>query len=187
MAPCIVRDESELHVLGNETAVVVIVEYLSVCCELVETVKKVWALYNLELRLAVHEDRENVEVIVRPLCAVNDRTTLYRDASAVCLYLVVSLHCTWLHVEVNAYNVTLLPCAVDAEVTVLELALNLLAVYGDAVAETLSVSVLVEIARNNLTAYPTWDTDLIVHALALLLSTVMAMSPFHGYLVSCES
>ena len=55
--------------------------------------------------------------------------------------------------------VAFLPLAINDEVALLKLALHLLTVHLDNVAQALAVSVCVEVAGHHFTLHPTWNAD----------------------------
>ena len=59
----------------------------------------------------------------------------------------------------NLHLVTFLPCMVDDEVPLLQVALHFLTVHLDGVAKTFAISIGVEIAGHNLTLHPSRDAD----------------------------
>ena len=162
MSPGEVWDEGQGLVLGAQLAALVVGEGLHVLgqglhalplveCQYIlifrvdETIVRELALS--ELRFAVLQDAHDVEaLVVWPLCTIYDRTTLDADAATVGLYLVVGTYGARLHIEVNANHIALLPLAVDGIIAILcYLSLYLLSVYGDGIAQSLVVAVVVKV------------------------------------------
>ena len=177
MSPGEVWDESQGLVLGAQLAALVVGEGLHILgqglhvltlveCQYIlifrvdETIVRELALS--EQRFAVLQNAHDIEaLVVWPLCTIYDRTTLDADAATVGLYLVVGTYGACLHVEVNANHIALLPLAVDGIIAILcYLSLYLLSVYGDGIAQTLAVAVVVKVRWNRLTLHPSRDADL---------------------------
>ena len=126
----------------------------------VDAVEQVGAVLHAQFRLLAHDYAADREVVVRPLCAVHNRSLLDCDAAFVSFHIVVGPYYPRFHVEVEGNHVTLLPPAVDSEVALLKFSLDFLAVHEHLVAELLAVLVAVEVARNDFAPYPTRDSEL---------------------------
>ena len=99
-----------------------------------------------ERRTLVDEHAHDVEVVVRPLCAVDQRTALHGDLSAVGYHFIIRAYGAHVHVEVDADDVPLLPCAVDGIVSVgLQIGFHLLVIDEHSVGGTLAVGILIEV------------------------------------------
>ena len=99
-----------------------------------------------ERRTLVDEHAHDIEVVVRPFSAVDQRAALYGDQSAVGHHLVIRAYGAHVHIEVDAHDITLLPCAVDGIVSVfLQLGIGLLAVDEHGVGGPLAVGIFIEV------------------------------------------
>ena len=176
MTPGIVGDKRELHLLHSELAGLVKGKCLGIGgkgCDALCLVGAEFflarfgnestevALLESELGALVDEHALDVELVVGPLGAVYDRTTLYAYHSAVGFYLPAGAYSAGFHVEVDGHFITLLPLAGDGEVSVLCYGtFSFCAIDLDAVAETLVVAVAVELTWKRTALEPTGDTDL---------------------------
>ena len=151
MAPSVVRNEAQLHVLCVQTALLVETEelcvglyHLNIIVSHLFILGVKCSVLNSHLRTLVHQCTHNVEVVVWPLCAIYYRTTLYCYKTAVSFHVVVGAYCSWVHIEVNTHHIALLPLAVDGEVAIVgELSIHGIAVHRDVVLWTQVVGKLV--------------------------------------------
>ena len=176
MGPGKVRNELQAHVLCRQTAVLGIGQRLCgrrqrldgqvlVLCEAalqrVGDERIVGHGAEREHRLTVHEHVHDIEVVVGPFGSIDDRPALDADLSAVGHHLVVGSHRAYLHVEVHAHHVALLPFAGDGEVAVVgELSVSRLTVDRNGVAQALAVGVVIEVGGHRLPFHPSGDTYL---------------------------
>ena len=133
MRPRIVGYHGEGHVVGDEASRLVETQRLRAGLDGLYAVEHVAAEFGLELRRAVHQHAAHAEVVVGPLGTIYYRAALHGHAPAVGLHMRVGLHHARLHVEVYLDAVTLAPAALDGEIALVKVALNLLSVYRDRV------------------------------------------------------
>ena len=166
MVPRVVRNETQRDVARRQTACLVEVQQLRIGPERRERINLLLLRHegegriDGELLLLVEQDAAQVEVVVGPLGAIDQRTALHADAPSVGLHTLVGLHQTGRHVEMQAHGVALLPPAVNDGISrPVDIGGQRLAVDGDAPRERLPVGVFIELRRHGLALHPSGDAD----------------------------
>ena len=159
MCPSIVRDQRQLYISSRQTTSIVITQNLCICFQLVNTIQQIRLFNHLELRSAVHKHAQHIKIIIRPFRTIYDRTPFHGNTSPVSLHLVIRLHRTRLHIEMNGYFISFFPTAVYAEITVLQFTLYRFSIYFHCIAQTLSIQISVQVTGNYLITHPSRNTD----------------------------
>ena len=118
MCPCIVRDKHETFVMGLQFALLVESECLSIGGERLNSGVHNGLVTQLKSGFLIDEDGKHIAGVVGMFSTIDDRTTLNRHTSLVGSNESISTYDTRFHVEVNLHLVTLLPLAVNDDVTV---------------------------------------------------------------------
>ena len=160
MAPGVVGDEAQFHILGGQAAVAVEVECLRVGAQHFYWRVGDGDVRHAELRRLVEQSAHDVEFVVHPFRTIHDGTALDAHTTFVGLHLAVGPHRAGLHVEVDAHHVALAPVAVDGQVTVFgQPTVALLAVDRHLVGQPFVVGVFIEVAGRHLAAHPSRDAN----------------------------
>ena len=143
--PSIIWDEGEFGVSGFQFAVSADRQCLCIGGDGMYGVAfyNLYVLAHAELWVLIEEVCAYVGIVVRPLCAIYQRSALYGKATEVVTDLVVGFHKAWFHVEVYLHHVAFLPCAVYHGIAVVQ-GMSLVVAVDDFLAVDLDAVLLQE-------------------------------------------
>ena len=170
MTPGVVGDEFQLHVLGGKASLLVEGKRLGIGGErrqligvgtIVSLDAEVLIGQHVKLGLLIDEHAHDIEVVVDSLGTINQRTALDSNHAAIGFHILNGTHRAWLHIEVEAHDVALLPLAVDGQIAVVgSCDIDVFAVYLTGGLQAQVVVIAIEVAGHDVALQPARDANL---------------------------